>query len=281
MNSMILLEAIGAIDDAYILSAQNRLGTISKATIKTDHTVKRHHLTRKTVICIAAVITMLLASFTVAMAASQEFREFVFSIFHIESVELLPDNTDITVSDGDMEQIGGAELDGAVTAYYFKGKGVIIPAGGLLYSETYDGTERSFYDVDAGGLVPLPTTRAEFPYSFRGTDFTIKFDYTVYQEELYFSITPENLDSDPYRYGWDLRWAGTAADKAWLLLPYLTSGDYGMYPLLLDIGTNQVSDVLVGLPLDGIIPIQWEFSDDGTFALLSGYLPGYKPGFWL
>lgn len=280
MNSMILLEAIGAIDDAYILSAQNRLGSISKATMKTAHAAKRHHLTRKTVICIAAVITMLLASFTVAMAASEEFREFVFSIFHISTTESLPDSTNVSVPDGEMEQIGGANIDEAVTTYYFKGNGVIQLGNGLLYSDSYDNSDGSFYDLDVDGLVPLATTRIEFPYSFRGTDFTIKFDYAVHQEELYFSIIPENLDDDPYRYGWDMCRAGTATDKAWLILPYSTSDDYGMYPLLLDIGTNQVSDVLAGLPLDGIIPFQWEFSDDGTFALLSGYLAEYKMGFW-
>ena len=281
MNSMILLESIGAIDDTYILSAQNQLDPISNASIKAAYIAKRKHPTRKTVLCIAAVITMLLASFTVAMAASEEFREFVFSIFHISTTESLPDNTNVPVPDGDMEQIGGTTIDEAVTTYYFKGNGILIPAGGLLYSGSYDGTVCSFYDLDSNGLVPLTTTRIEFPYSFRGTDFTIKFDYTVCREELCFSIDPENLDDDPYRYGWDMRRAGTTADKAWLILPYPTSGDYGMYPLLLDIGTSQVSDVLAGLPLDGIIPIRWEFSDDGTFALLSGYLPEYKPGFWL
>ena len=164
MNSMILLEAIGAIDDAYILSAQNRLGSISKATMKTAHAAKRHHLTRKTVICIAAVITMLLASFTVAMAASEEFREFVFSIFHISTTESLPDSTNVSVPDGEMEQIGGANIDEAVTTYYFKGNGVIQLGNGLLYSDSYDNSDGSFYDLDVDGLVPLATTRIEFPY---------------------------------------------------------------------------------------------------------------------
>ena len=266
MNPTILLDTLGAIDDTYLRSAQNALGYSFDARA-------RKPLARKATICIAAALAALLMT-TAALAANEEFREFVFSIFHIEITETVPGSTNILVPDGSLEQIGGTELGGAVTAYYFKGKGVIIPAGGLLYSETYDGTERSFYDVDAGGLVPLPTTRAEFPYSFRGTDFTIKFDYAVHQEELYFSISPENLDDDPYRYGWHMCRAGTATDEAWLILPYPTSDDYGMYPLLLDIRTNQVTDVLAGLPLDGIIPFQWEFSDDGTFALLSGYLAG-------
>lgn len=281
MNSMILLEAIGAINDIYILSAQNRLDHISEPTTKAAYTVKRKHHTRKALICIAAVIAVLISSFTVAMAASQEFREFVFSIFHIQTTEELPDNTDITVPDGSLEQIDRTDFDGAVTAYYFKGDGVIRPAGGLLYSNSYDKATGTFYDLDADGLVPLPTMRVEFPYSFRGTDFNIKFDYAVYQEKLYFSTIPENLNINPYQYGWDLRRAGTATDKAWMILPYLTSGDYGMYPLLLDIRTNQVTDALAGLPLDGIIPSVWEFSDDGAFALLSGYPADYEPDFWI
>lgn len=280
MNSMILLDAIGTIDDEYIFSAQKRMGYYSEASA-IPYQTKRKRPARKAVVCILAAVIMLLASFTVAMAVSEDFREFVFSIFNINTTEVLPDNSGDVLPDGEMEQIGRSDIDEAVSIYYFKGNGVVVANNGILYAGEYDNSNRSFYDLSTNGLIALNTSHVEFPYSFRGTDLNIKFDYTVYDGVLHFHELPENLNENPYKYGWSMRKAGSDANTALLLLPYETCGDYGVYPIALNIGTMQTTDVLESVNLDGIIPTNWQFADDMSFAILSGYTAGYEMNYWV
>lgn len=280
MNSMVLLDAIETIDDRFIISAQERMGYFSET--QTIPLTQRHNRTaRKALVCIAAVIALLLASFTVAMAVSEDFREFVFAIFNIETTETLPENNGEVLPNGGIVQIGESDIDEEVNTYYFQGNGVVVPSDGIVYAGEYESSARSFYDLSADGLVELPTTRVEFPYSFKGTDFNIKFDYTVYGDVLHLCVLAENLNENPYKYGWNLSRAGADPTKAWLLLPYDTCGDYGIYPLLLDIETHKTTDILDGLDLDGIIPVQWEFDDNMSFAVLSGYTEGREMNYWI
>lgn len=280
MNPMVLLDAMETIDDRFIISAQKRMGYFSETqTIPYSH--KRNRPVRKAVVCIAAVIALLLASFTVAMAASEDFREFVFLIFNIEATETIPENNGNVLPNGEIAQIGGSDIGDEISTYYFQGNGVAVPIDGILYAGEYGSGARSFYDLSPNGLVALPIARVEFPYSFRGTDFNIKFDYTIYGDALHFSVLAENLNEDPYKYSWNLSRAGADAAKAWLLLPYDTGGDYGIYPMLLDVETKKITDILKGVALDGIIPVQWEFADDMSFALMSGYTEGYEMNWWI
>lgn len=279
MNSNILLDAINTINDEYILSAQKCMDYDSDISNQI-YKISNKRPARRTVVCIAAAVVMLLSSFTVAMAASEDFREFVFSIFNINSTEILPNNSENTVPDGNFEQIG-ASIDGAVCTYSFKGNGMFVPNDGIVYAGENDNREGLFYDWSENELVALPTTRVEFPFSFRETDFNIKFDYCVYDSVLHFRELPENLNENPYKYGWGIRRVGSDLNTALLFLPYETSGDYGIYPMLLDIETNNTTDILENMPMDEIIPVNWEFSDDLSVAVMSGYTEDYEIKFWI
>lgn len=281
MKAEIILDAIEAIDDKHIISAGACLGYNAADTESKPSIVRRRRPVRKTLVCIAAVIALLLASFTVAMAVSEDFREFVFMIFNIETKETVPSYNGDDIEDGVINEIGDADIDGEVSVYYFNGNGVVQVIDGLIYTSRYDRTGEAFFDITQEGLVELPSTRVEFPYSFRGTDFNIKFDYTVYDGELYINVLPENLDINPYKYAWNMYPANDGADKAWLVLPYPTDGDYSEYPLLLDIDTLELTDVFAGISFDGIIAARWQFADDMSYALVMGYTEGYETGFWI
>lgn len=272
MNSITLLEAFENIDSKYITSAQAMLGCAGAAK---QTRARAFRPGRRALICLAAVLALLISSLTVAMAVSEDVREWVLSIFRAGETERLPDNTDVKPPEGGFEAIGGSSFEDLITTRYFKGSGVVIPSEGIVYTCPYHGTEPSqysFYELRDGALSPLETKRVEFPYSFDGTDFNIRFDYTVYNGEPHFRVFPDGLDLDPYRYGWNIYSAGME-DLAWLTLPGYDSLDYGngVYPLLLDLETGEVTDVLAGLDLTDVLPALWSFSKDMRFALLSNW----------
>ena len=263
MNSIIIFDAFGDIYDEYILTAQKRMGWF----FDTPAAQKGVRFRRRAVIYIAAAIVMLLASFSVAMAVNADFREFVLSVFNIGITEMPPQGVTEAPPEGEIRQIGGEVMDESVSTYYFRGSGVIVPDDGLLYAGEYGGG--SFCDLSGGGLTPLATSHVVFPYSFRGTDFNISFDYTVYDGVAHFHALPEKLDENPYKYAWSVRRTGDT-DTALLLLPYETQNDYGVYPLVLSLRTLEMSDPVDRFDLDGIVPYNWRFSDDMTFAVLYG-----------
>lgn len=281
MNAEIMLDAFEGIDDRYIISAGACLGYNAADAESKPGIVRRRRPVRKALVCVAAVIALLLASFSVAMAVSEDFREFVLMVFNIETKETVPSYSGANVEDGTINKLGGADIDDEVSVYYLKGNGLVQANGGLIYASRYDRTGEAFFDIAQGGLVELPSTRVEFPYSFQGTDFNIKFDYTVYNGKLYIHVMPENLDVNPYKYGWNVHTAGDSTDKVWLVLPYLANGDYSEYPLLLDINTCEVTDVFAGFSFDGIIATRWQFADDMSYALIMGYAEGYETEFWI
>ncbi len=280
MNSLALLDAMCAIDDKYLISAQARIGC-GFEMLDQNCNKKYNNRLRRSMICIAAVIALLIVSFTVAIAASGSIQEFVFSIFNISTTEVLPKNTKDTVLEGDVELINKSDIDGNVNTYYFKGNGVIAVYDGIIYSGEYKNGERSFYDMDSNGLVTIPTTRVEFPCRFRGTDFNIKFDYCVYNGVMHYHEIPENLNENPYKYGWFMGRVGSNPSMSFLFLPYEAFDGYGVYPLLFNIETKETIDIIEGMPLDEITPIQWVFSDNISNAIMTGFTRDHKTDFWI
>lgn len=82
MKAESLLEVIGGIEDSFIVSAQNRLEE-AEGIWEQRKAAKYGSGYRKALLAAAAVFLVLLSSFTVAMAASEEFRSAVFRFFHI------------------------------------------------------------------------------------------------------------------------------------------------------------------------------------------------------
>lgn len=278
MNVDSLVDAIGQIDDKYIAEAK-----VADDRKSNGHEIRhsRRILGRKVSICIAAAIVFMLASFATAMAVSVEFREAVFSVFHIETSEVIPSMEVTPNLNSSIEHVSDANIDDKVNVYYFKVNGVVQANNGIIYSSQYGGTDAAFFDVTANGLEEISAIRVEFPYSFKGTDFNIKFDYTIYNDNLYFRVLPESMDINPYKYGWNMCNAGNSTDKVWLLLPYSVNKDYSSYPLLLDIKTNEIIDVFESVALGDIVVDRWQFTDEMIYTLLWGSTGDVLDNFWI
>ena len=167
MNNQTILDAIGMIDDHYILSAQKQLGCIpsQEASLSTVVPVKR--IRSKAVIGIAAAMMLLLSSFVTAMAVNEEFREMVFEFFHITAVENVPNGND----SADKTHV---DLGGGVSAEYIHvGKELTSSGNGILYninySENGEISDVSFYQLTGGIVQDIQTNRTEFHVSAGGT----------------------------------------------------------------------------------------------------------------
>lgn len=80
MDNYMILEAIGMIDDQYILSAQKRFGfKLPQTTSPTEFSGR--HIRSRVLISIVVAAVLLLCSFATAMAISEDFREKVFDLF--------------------------------------------------------------------------------------------------------------------------------------------------------------------------------------------------------
>lgn len=229
--------------------------------------IRRKSPARERKLVIAAIALLLLSSFTMAMAANADFRETVFSVFHIGQTETLPDDPG-AADEGQIDPVGGQTLEDAVKTYYFHGSGVIRIDDGMIYASQYDREGGVFYDLDDTGLKPLDTQCADFHYTFRGTDFHIAYDYAVYDGRLFLRPKVDPIvNEDPYKYDWNLLSPGIDARTAWLLLPYLDGGEYGVYPLQLDVQSHEITDVLQAVSFEDLHPAAWWFSENGNWAI--------------
>lgn len=162
MSKDILLEAIGTIDDRYILSAQKRFACEAQ-----QGEVLHKKFFRRTCIGIAVAV-LLLGSLVTAMAVDEDFREQVFSFFHLSATEQVPNGNGVD------KQETTANLGDAVSAEYLTvGKELAMLGNGTMYDAEY--TENgsicgvSFYRIADGALWTIPTNSTQFRVNVGGT----------------------------------------------------------------------------------------------------------------
>lgn len=274
MNSMILLEAIGAIDDTYILSAQNRLDHSSKAPIKTAHAASRNHFARKTIICIAAVITMLLSFFTVAMAASEEFREAVFAFLGITQTEVVPEHSTAPsdangsmVVEGEKANIGGL-IEGTYlhmpsASHARDGLYMICTDGQMMNA----GNHFDAYKEENGELIQLEASCFRNDYTILGNAFHVEFEWVEYGGTCHYTY----IDAEaPYRKP---NMSGSIHSTLFLFSCVVSeeggNSFYTQYPVLIDLKTGELTDVLAGTGAEELSNIiNAAISDDLSKMLL-------------
>lgn len=262
-----LLDAIGMVDDRFL--------TIEKKT----HTIA---FSKKLIALIAAILIFTLFAGT-AMAVNTEFRELVFSIFHIETHEQPPaGNTDILLPDGStvsslssLQQINIVDIDGVVQAHYFSSDGIVLTYDGGFYTcSRSDGAgapdDAAFWEIRPEGIVNIGSTRLDFPLPHSGSTVQIIFDYAIVNGKLCIKTWPQALDSDPVGNAWNVVPVGDRTDIALVSLPVHTGTDYSHDFLLFDLETQEYSDLLGSIPhSDLIIDACWT-TDDLHYVILMG-----------
>lgn len=237
MNEEKLVFAIGEIEDSFILSAGKKLNNKGRS--------------HKVIICIAAVIALMLTTFATAMAVNEGFRESVLSIFSISGTEQV--------------QHSGTVKIGDVNASYMELDDRYILRNGLIYKAR----EEVFCVFNDGELVDLETKINSIDFQHNGVTMYLRYAYTVIDGQLYtMELSQDNMDKDPLMYYWGITPLCGSEDKAWLTTLNETDGDYSAYPLLLDVATGEVTDVLQGIDLQGMVCDAWFFCPDNKYAVI-------------
>lgn len=254
MNNQALLDAIGGIDDRYIFSAQQRL-----RKPRTWESMRKHtgRSPKRPLIALIAAVVMLLGAFSVAMAASPEFREAVFTFFGIEQPEIVPEHaTDHVLSPDDMavdpikNDIGGV-IEGT---YIHTPIASYAEAGVFLIctdeAHMKQGSHYDAYREENGELIKLETHH--FNKTLEVGDFTFQTDFEWTEVDGRTIITYMEPSA---QYSID-DFAGSPEKTLVLFYCWTQTEEEGYrftnYPAFLNLKTGAITDVLAGTGAENI-----------------------------
>lgn len=257
------LDALQTADDRYLTEAAELLGY--------DGSPVRRSTFRRVLVAAAVAAALLLAAFTVAMATSAPFREYVNGIFRVREPERVPEEFHGQESVGDVTFCGRTELDGGVVIDYYTVPDAVpwgYPwASGTIYHE--ENGKGVFYRFSDEGVKRYPTQHREQEYAFAGHTFTLVCDWVK---------TDQGYLTQAYVEGWradcNLEFCNAEAGGRylWLVGFRSTDTDYDTgagvrYPLRYDVETGKVEDVLAPFSVEGDVSDSWQFAPDPNYLI--------------
>lgn len=225
-----VLNVLGQVDDAYVEEADPMNENIIPC--------RRH--SHRALIAVAVAAALLISSFTIAMAASEEFRSIVFSFFHIETSNVVLPIEDEPEQSGKIEHISSSTLDGAVTVDYIRVNGTFDYANGIVYLYE-NGTPAAAYAVENKRPVLLEAHHESFEYEWNGLTYLFNFDWYENGGVLYASARDYDRDTSA---AWVVRAMEGHTDCVALTLSFGQQIEYTELPLLYDLNTNEIINLL-------------------------------------
>lgn len=227
-----------------------------------------------TVLAAAAVVA---CTFLAAMAASPELRTAVLTLFRLEEAEQVPAPTGEGPEQPELTQ---NTIGQQVEAQYIR-----LPDGfGWSYGDNVlsraeradDGTVLDFHYWAAEGdeLIPLETSTTHFSTVWDGVTYTDTVYWCEYEGEV--SCYNNGTAGMALDYDCHVSSIGGRTDAVLLTLSQGSQIDYRQYPVLLDLATGEVTDLLDGTGWETAAPlteVQW--TDDLSAAILSSDRMGW------
>lgn len=261
-----LLDAIGLISDEAVFDAKRGLFTGSAS-----YSEKRSHAGRtfgkRIALYIAAAIIIILGSLCAAMAVNDNFREDVYAFLHIATPDIgLPTSEEPPVS-GRIKYIYHYRIADAVEFEIIRlsegfdyGQGLITISG-----KTPDNA--SFYTVKNGKLEKLDTNETRLSCSWNGMEYTVRFSWFVSDGTIHI----HSMDKEPANdTGWCVSPIKGRTDKVMLTLMQGRQDEYREYMLVLDLSTQEVTDLLSDCGIDRLSGAsEVKLSSDLSKALIS------------
>lgn len=246
MNSGNFLDAMEAIQDQYLISAQRRLGGAPAQNRPGRRSVKRIFTA-----ALAAALA-LLCTIAAAMAVSPPFRAAVISLFQLGEAEQVPG---IPAGVNEVRQI---TIGDTVTARYVKVEGIwdldTGASGALLRNGAWNAKGSRFYELDGETLTEVgadaPTASARI--SWDGREYHALFRYFVYDGALY----TDDLSGTLFNGMADLTLPptriGGRTDVVQLTTIVAGSDEFyeGIYSWVYDLESGEVIDVLEGFDVE-------------------------------
>lgn len=240
MNGKLFLNAMGDIEDTYIICAQRRL----------DH-VPAKVLSIKRIFTVAlAAVLILLCTVAAAMAVSPEFREAVISLFQIGEVERVPG---IPAGVNEVKQV---TIGGEVSAQYVRLEGAWDIDSLLSHCDVMpDGSleNERFYVLEDGGLAQVDVGAPEttIRLNYRDTDVEIRFRAFPYDGQLYLYDVATDLEDLTLLAIYPKR-LGSRTDVVVLDCEYYDGQAEGHWAWVYDLEAGEVRDILAGCGLEAL-----------------------------
>lgn len=263
MTSTHLLEAFTDIDNRYILSAQETLGYLNPQP--------KHRRLRSRLILIAAVIALVAASFTTAMAVNPAFREAVFSFFGIPQSEIIPDLDPFDEIEPDSMEVEDDKIDigGVIEGTYIHYPMQSHARNGIFMVCTDEvmmnsGNHYDAYYEENGEFIKLEERTFSQDYHILGNDIHMEFEWVEHNGNVSYTY----VDSDvPFRKP---NLAGDVTATLFTLEIALPSElGYTSYPVLINVETGEVTDICAGTGVENLPGLyQAAISEDLSKLLL-------------
>ena len=253
MNAMQLLDALGNVQEPYLLSAAQNLGYTPK--------YKRNSPLRRIAACLAAVLLLLSLSFGAAMAVSPDFREFVFSFFRAESPEVVPEHS--TTEGAMLVEPGVISIGDQIKGTYVHAPEASHARNGVFLVCTDEvmmnaGNHYDAYIEENGQLVQLEEHTFQQDYTILGNQFHVEFQWVDAGGHCVYTYIASNV---PWR---KLNLAGSLDATLFSFSCRIPGTErYTDYPVLINLNTGAFTDILAGTGAEKIPEItQSAISED-------------------
>ncbi len=234
---------------------------------------------RKGLVALLVAILMVIFTIGTAVAVSPEIRELVFRFFRIEQVQTVPENN-ITYRQSAEDMLAEPSID---IGEVLRGQYVHTPVSSLaqdgvflICTDHVHANRGSHYDAyfeEQGEFIKLEERTFAQDYTLRGQSFNVRFDWVEHNGKVIMTW----VDEDAF-----FTVPGNAGDPSALQvqLIYAYTNDRGeyiesCYPVLLDLYTGKLTDVLAGT---GAEDLEWignsAISGDLSKMLLCSVLNG-------
>lgn len=220
---------------------------------------------------VLVAVTAIACTFMAAMAVSPQLRAAVLTFFHLEEAEQVPGPVGEVPEEPEMTQ---TTIDDLVEAQYIRlpnaGSGYSYGIGTLFQAERADdGSLLDFHYWAAEGdqLVPLETRTTEFSTTWDGVTYTDTVYWCEYEGAI--SCHCDGTSGYASDYNYNVTSIPGSTDSVILRLSQGSQMDYRQYPVLLNLETGEITDLLSGTGWEKSAPltdVQW--TNDLSAALL-------------
>lgn len=216
-------------------------------------------------------------TFLVAMAASPQLRTAVLTLFRLEETEQVPAPTGERPEQPELTQDTiGSQVEVQYIRLPDAGSGCDYSNNTLFQADrAEDGSilDVHYWGIDGNTLVALNTSTTDFTAVWDGVTYTNTVYWCEYEGKISCYCDGSSPASD------DCCWISPIPGRTDAVLLTLSQGsqvDYREYPVLLDLATGEVTDLLGGTGWEGAAPlteVQW--TDDLSAAILSSDRMGW------
>ena len=267
MTEQQLLDAMNYLDDRQIASAGARLFPISKSS--TSH---RRILSFRRFAAAAAAVLILTASFLTALAASENFRNLVFDFFRIGQAETVPDGTAPSDDRPIAQNAEKITIGGVIEGTYVHAPASGLARNGAFYICTdtdamHSGNHYDIYTEQNGQYSKAEIHTFSQVYTLHGNEFHVEFEWA----EVNGQCCCAYVDSEvPWRKP---NLAGPVEATLFWFTLHLQADDGSSYttnyPVLIDLRTGELTDMLAGTGAENIPDLyQAAISPDRTRLLM-------------